>query len=817
MSFEQRVGAYEITGLIGEGGMGAVYEARRADAQFERRVAIKMMRQGLGSGFLVERFLNERQVLARLEHPGIARMLDGGVTERGQPYFVMELVEGQALDHYVEDRKLAVRERIGLFRKLCEAVAFAHRNLVVHRDLKPQNVLVTAAGEPKLLDFGIAKLVDTPGGAGKETIAGFRVVTPRYASPEQFAGYEVSTRSDIYSLGVMLYELLAGRSPYGGATEEFTTAQWVEAVMRQAPPKPQAGADLDAIVMKAIAKDPEDRYATVEQLAQDLGLYLEGRAVTAREYRPAERVAKFVRRNKLAVGAAAMLLVAIAAGVLGTWWQGRIAQQERALAERRFVEARGLARLFLFDFYDAVLDLPGSTPVQRVLIDKTMEYFERMEQAAREDATLMVELAEGYRRMGDLLGNPYVPNVGDVPKAVAAYQRGIDLFRNHPAVTREEQRVRAGLRTSLAAALSQAGETPRGRKEMEESERVLEALAAKYPTDIPVAVERATLYNQWADYYNTSMTGGEFNAVKAQEYLERSCEAWRTAKWLDAAHPKAARGVAICQIKIGTLSYNAGNAPKAIEQLTAALADLDRLPEDVQQQQKTIRSKAHAANALGNAYLGQGENEKALAALSQSVALNERLAGADPKNAQTAIALAQVLRSRADTRWNLNDKPGAKQDYAAITRVVGKLVEANPENVPARIELAKGFRSLGQTEFALNQTAAAREASQKAFALLADLAKRPEATADALFEYAVTLAQCEPADMQRPAEAAEYLEKANRIYGGREPFTLRALALLYEQLGNKKRAIELWDQLLGLLPESAERERVKNKKKELGG
>ena len=220
---------------------------------------------------------------------------------------------------------------------------------------------------------------------------------------------------------------------------------------------------------------------------------------------------------------------------------------------------------------------------------------------------------------------------------------------------------------------------------------------------------------------------------------------------------------------------------------------------------------------MGNAYLGQGENEKALAALSQSVALNERLAGADPKNAQTAIALAQVLRSRADTRWNLNDKPGAKQDYAAITRVVGKLVEANPENVPARIELAKGFRSLGQTEFALKQTAAAREASQKAFALLADLAKRPEATADALFEYAVTLAQCEPADMQRPAEAAEYLEKANRIYGGREPFTLRALALLYEQLGNRKRAIEIWDQLLAMLPESAERERVKNKKKELGG
>ena len=797
--------------------MGAVYEGRRADEQFERRVAIKMMRQGLGSEFLVKRFLNERQVLARLEHPGIARMLDGGVTERGQPYFVMERVEGQPLDQYLEDQRLTVAQRIALFRKLCEAVAFAHQNLVVHRDLKPQNVLVTAAGEPKLLDFGIAKLVDTPGGGGTETIAGFRVVTPRYASPEQFAGHEVSTRSDIYSLGVMLYEFLAGRSPYGGGTEEFTTTQWVAAVMRQTPPRPQAGADLDAIVMKAMAKDPEDRYATVEQLSQDLGAYLEGRPVTARAYRPAERVAKFVRRNKLAVGAAALLALAIGAGVLGTWWQGRIAQQERALAERRFVEARGLARLFLFDFYDAVLDLPGSTPVQRVLIDKTMDYFERMEKAAREDATLMVELAEGYRRMGDLLGNPYVPNLGDVPKAVAAYQRGIDLFQSHGAATKDAQRARAGLRTSLAAALSQRGETPRVKKEMDESERTLEALAAKYPTDIPVAVERATLYNQMADYYNTSMSGGEFNAVKAKEYLERSCEAWRTAKWLDAAHPKAARGVAICQIKIGTLSYNAGNAPKAIEQLTAAIGSLDGLPEEVQQQQKTIRSKAHATMALGNAYMGQGENEKALAALSQSVSLNERLVAADPKNAQVVIGLAQVLRVRADARWNLRDKPGAKKDYEGMIAVLGKLVEANPENVTSRIELAKAYRSLAQTEFALNQLGAAREGSQKAFALLGELARRPDATADACYEYAITLAKAEPADLQRLPEAVEYLEKANKLYGEREPFTLRELALLQERAGNKKRAIELLDQLLGLLPESAERERVKNKKKELGG
>lgn len=813
----ERVGAYELTGLIGEGGMGAVYEARRADDQFERRVAIKMMRQGLGSDFMVKRFLNERQVLARLEHPGIARMFDGGLTEHGQPYFVMELVAGQPLDQYVEDRKLPLREKLTLFRKLCDAVAFAHSNLVVHRDLKPQNVLVTATGEPKLLDFGIAKLVDSPG-SGKETVAGFRVVTPRYASPEQFSGVEVSTRSDIYSLGIMLYELLTARSPYG-VTEEFDTARWIQAVTKMTPPKPNSGPDLDAIVMKAIAKDPEDRYATVEQMSQDILAFLESRPVSAREYRPVERVGKFVRRNKLAVAGVSLLLITLTAGVIGTWWQGRIARQERELADRRFIEARDLARLFLFDFYDAVIELPGSTPVQRVLIDKTMQHFERMERAAREDATLLVELAEGYRRMGDLLGNPYVPNLGDTPKALTTYQRGLDLFKNHPAdrLSKDARRAQAGIRTSLAAALAQTGEAARGKTEMESSEKVLASLAATYPTDMNIAVERATLYNQMADLYNGSISGGTFDATKARDYLEKSCESWRTARWLAVENPKAARGVAICQIKLGTLAYNAGDAPKAIEQLRQALDALNALPESVQNQQKTLRSKAHATMALGNSYMGQGDWEKAVSALTESVTLNEQMVTADPRNAQTVISFAQVLRVRADVNWNRGDKEGSRRDYERMIQVLDKLVESQPANVIARTELGKAYRSIAQTHMALKQPGLAREESKKAFELLGELARRSEASADVAYEYAITLAKAEPPDLQRVPEAIEFLEKAHKLYGGKEPYTMRELALLHERAGNKARAIELLDQLLTMLPESTERERVKNKKKDLGG
>ncbi|MBS0396643.1 MAG: serine/threonine protein kinase, partial [Proteobacteria bacterium] len=285
----RRVGVYEIVAVLGRGGMGDVYRARRADGAFDKDVAVKLVRAGFDTGFVLERFAAERQILAGLTHPGIAQLLDGGATADGLPYLVMELVEGEPIDRYCDGRALGLAARLDLFREVCAAVSYAHQRLVVHRDLKPSNILVTGAGAVKLLDFGIAKLLSAGPGEpeGDATVTAFTALTPAYSSPEQLQGLPVTTASDVYSLGVVLYRLLTGRSPYG--SRPTTTTAVLDSVLRGdalapgaviaahgAPPglPGRLDRDLDAIVLKALRKEPERRYASVEQMAEDVRRHL---------------------------------------------------------------------------------------------------------------------------------------------------------------------------------------------------------------------------------------------------------------------------------------------------------------------------------------------------------------------------------------------------------------------------------------------------------------------------------------------------------------------------------------------------------------
>ncbi len=333
---DHRIGPYRITREISRGGMGRVYEGAREDGQFDRRVAIKVVRAGPENPDILARFAAEKRIVASLEHPNIARLLDGGALPDGVPYFVMELVDGEAIDQYATRLALDPRRRAALVRQVALAVAHAHRQLVIHRDLKPSNVLVSADGTPKLLDFGIAKLVDTEGGASDEVTRG-RAMTPAYAAPEQILGERVTTATDVYALGVMLYELLAGTRPHGSATG----AALEHAIGHDdpVPPGRRAGAraisrDLDAIVMKALQRTPLDRYETAQALADDLGRFLEGRPVAARPVGPFAQLGRSIRRNKAlaAVSAAAVLLVV----VLGGLWlrSATTAARQAALAEQ---------------------------------------------------------------------------------------------------------------------------------------------------------------------------------------------------------------------------------------------------------------------------------------------------------------------------------------------------------------------------------------------------------------------------------------------------------------------------------------------------
>jgi len=366
------VGAYRLVRVLATGGMGTVYEAARSDEAFRQRVAIKVLRFGIVTPAMRRRFHVERQTLAHLEHPYITRLIDGGTTEERIPYLVMEYVDGQPIDQYCDERRLGVRERLELFRKVCVAVQVAHQNLIVHRDLKPSNILVTPEGDPKLVDFGIAKLLDASGHSSDATLTALRALTPRYASPEQVRGEATTTLSDVYSLGVILYELLTGHRPY--ALDARSDSQQERIVCEQDPTAPsvvvqrptdivtlgRAGdgttpdkvgqlrgeepaqlrrrlqGDLDNIILKALRRDPGRRYSSVEQFADDVGRYLRGWPVRARKDTLAYRTAKLVKRNKPVVAAVACLILALILGVIGTgsgWLRARRAER-LALTER---------------------------------------------------------------------------------------------------------------------------------------------------------------------------------------------------------------------------------------------------------------------------------------------------------------------------------------------------------------------------------------------------------------------------------------------------------------------------------------------------
>lgn len=425
----QAMGAYRLLRELGRGGMGIVYLAERADGLFDKQVAIKVVAGPLDAS-LRERFESERRVLATLEHPHIARLLDGGTTPGGAPYLVMELVDGTPIDAYCRDHALDIAGRLRLFAQVCAAVRYAHQHFVVHRDLKPNNVLVTSDGTVKLLDFGIAKVLD-PTRLVDETIQG--PLTPTYASPEQLTGGTVTTASDVYSLGVILYRLLAERSPYPADSNTPALLARAIAEYEVSPPSVVTGhralrGDLDAIVLRAMEKDPRRRYESIEPLAEDVRRYLSGLPVSARRPSWTYRSQKFIRRHRVGVAAGALVVIAVAGGVIATVRQARIADRQRRLAEKRFDDVRELSNSLIFDVHDAIQNLPGSTPARQLLLDRAVTYLDTVARDADDDVDLQRELARGYQRLATVQGSPSQSNVGDTTAAIASARKSAALF-----------------------------------------------------------------------------------------------------------------------------------------------------------------------------------------------------------------------------------------------------------------------------------------------------------------------------------------------------------------------------------------------------
>jgi len=453
-----RVGPYLIVERIGHGGMGEVFAAVRVDGQYEQQVALKVVRAGYGSAAVVERFRAERQILASLDHPHIAHLLDGGTTDAGAPYLVMELVAGRPIDEFCRARALPTADRLRLFLQVCSAVEYAHQRLVIHRDIKPNNILVTASGVLKLLDFGIAKMLDAVGATGETMLRPF---TPEYASPEQVRGEAVSTATDVYSLAVVLYQLLTGRSPYRLDTR--TPEEMAEAVKSREPERPSPAVlrgDLDFILLKALRKEPDQRYASVQQFADDIRRHLDGLPVAARKGTWNYLAGKFARRHRAGVAAAALVLVTLLSGIVVTLREARIAGANQRRADARFKDVRELANALVFEVHDSIRQIPGTTAARRLIVERGQQYLDRLARDSGSDPTLLRELAVAYGKLASVQGNVTDANLGDIATSVKNYRKAAELLAQSSTLEPANLDVRRQLAAAyndLSRALSAVG------------------------------------------------------------------------------------------------------------------------------------------------------------------------------------------------------------------------------------------------------------------------------------------------------------------------------------------------------------------------
>ena len=414
----EQIGAYRITGLIGQGGMGAVYRGERIADDFDHDVAIKVIRPGILSEALIERFQRERQLLASFSHPNIARLYDGGTTQDHSPYIIMEFIDGAPITDWADQQKLDLMQRLKLFRSACRAVAYAHQNLVIHRDLTPSNVLVTTQGDVKLIDFGIAKVADDEQQAANASSSLSALsFTPGFAAPERSQGAAANTLSDIYSLGKLL-----------------------EALHKNQPLQQ----DLQAIIQKAIKTEPTERYQSVDAFVEDLNDYSNGKPVTAREQTPLYKIGKFIHRQKLAVAFGSLAIIGLISGLLITTNLYRQAETARQDATSRFAEVRELANFMLFDLYDLLQPIPGTTQPLATITDKSRVYLDQLSAIPGASKSLRRETAEGYRRLSDVTGNPRVPNLGRREESKELAQKSYEQLSNlHDQYPEDSQITRA--------------------------------------------------------------------------------------------------------------------------------------------------------------------------------------------------------------------------------------------------------------------------------------------------------------------------------------------------------------------------------------
>lgn len=698
-----RLGPYQILSIVGQGGMGTVYRATRADADYHQDVAIKLLHRDLDRGSTLQRFRVERQILASLDHPNIARLLDGGATPDGRPYFVLEYIDGETLSAYVEANQPSLRDRLELFRLICAAVQSAHQKLVVHRDLKPANILVTADGVPKLLDFGIAKLLD-PDASGDRTATGMQLMTPAYASPEQVRGEIISTASDIYSLGVVLFELLTGAKPLKLPTgDPLAVARIVCTEMPTKPStlKPALAGDLDNIILKALAKEPERRFVSAAELSEDIRRYLNGRPIGARPDTLRYRTAKFVRRNPGGITAVALILLTIAAGIFFTL-------RETKRAQARFNDVRELSSSVLFEIHDSIQALPGSTPARELLVSRALRFLDKLAAEPGNDLELQKELAAGYIRLGDVQGLTGNSNLGLSSAALASYQKGLALRKTIAESVPNDIHAKRDLATAhdlLGSTMEEQGKSKEGQPHLDTAFALRSTLSDKFPQDLAQSLfSRA----------QTQLSAANFEAA-LQDFRAAQSQ-WERAATADPRQFR--RALSIVRKRIGGVLVRLNRLDEAQPEYETALAiDRARLaetPADV-----AIKlDLSFALSDLALIWLRRDQFSKALDYAQQMRAIREEVVAADPRNERARSAMAGAHSRVANILWKTGAKVESVAAYEKALAIREALLSASPQIVAEQAQVAALLCELGEAYRVLGQPAKSRQHLTRAVELL---------------------------------------------------------------------------------------------------
>jgi serine/threonine protein kinase len=672
----EMVGDYRITSLLGEGGMGEVYLAD--DTHFGRQVAIKLIKQGFGTKEFVRHFRQEERILAALNHPNIARLYGGAVTQKGLPYFVMEYVEGIPLEAYSAQHGLNMRERLGLFRKVCAAVSYAHQNLVIHRDLKPANIRVTAEGEPKLLDFGIARLLDPETAeTDNKTVITTRAMTPNYASPEQRRGDRMTTASDVYSLGVVLYELLAGQKP--GVRKDG------EAELQK------LDADLDNIVGKALKTEPERRYSSVGQFSEDIRRYLERLPVIARKDTFTYRTSKFIGRHKIGLTVAASVALFLIGATIVATWEAHRANQQRILAERRFEQVRRLADSLMFEIHDSVKDLAGSTPTRRLIVSRALEYLDSLAHDASGNSALQRELATAYEKIGDIQGNPYSANIGDTDGALTSYNKAVHIRESlSPSTATTDTQMDLGRSyRALGDIMELKGNTPGTIREYRHSLQIFTQLATNNPANPAIQDEVARAYETLADGLGRAANA---NAEIITNY-QKSRAIREELVRRDNSNLKLRRGLALILMKLGGASDP--HQPEAIAAIRRGVATLESLAAADPNNGRARREVGWGYYQLGDVLMAGGDYADALDSRQKALAIREKFSAADPQNAQASFDLAGAHVDLAEALTAKGDPVRAVEEARKGITLLTTLLTADPTNVIYSRNLAVYEEKLG--------------------------------------------------------------------------------------------------------------------------